>query len=236
MGPLTRVLCLVATAVVCLECSRQPAHMVAAAPGAAVAGSPSAAAPVSESNVQVLTDATFEQETQAVTGSTSGDWFVKFYAPWCVHCRKLAPVWEELATKLKGQINVAHLDATTNQQTARRFGIRGFPTLLYFKDGQMYNYSGARTVDDLYTFATGGWKQTTGKPIPPVVSWFDLTKDEILVAFQQLRDVFIQFPAPLLMLFAMGCIMGCVLTCLCVALCMGTKGREKKVVVSKKKD
>lgn len=46
--------------------------MVAAAPGAAVAGSPSAAAPVSESNVQVLTDATFEQETQAVTGSTSG--------------------------------------------------------------------------------------------------------------------------------------------------------------------
>lgn len=78
----------------------------------------------------------------AFSAAVSGDWFVKFYAPWCVHCRKLAPVWEELATKLKGQINVAHLDATTNQQTARRFGIRGFPTLLYFKDvGELVHVS-----------------------------------------------------------------------------------------------
>ena len=72
----------------------------------------------------------------------SGDWFVKFYAPWCGHCRKMAPAWEELATKLKGQINVAHLDATANPQTAKRFGIRGFPTLLYLKDVRRQWYKG----------------------------------------------------------------------------------------------
>lgn len=62
-------------------------------------------------------------------------------------------------------------------------------------------------------------------------------KDEFVLAVQQLRDVFIQFPVPLLMLFIVGCIMGSMITCLGVALCMGTKSGDVKVSkTSKKKD
>lgn len=45
----------------------------------------------------VLTEANFEHLTQAASGATTGDWFVKFYAPWCGHCQRLAPAWDELA-------------------------------------------------------------------------------------------------------------------------------------------
>lgn len=232
---LRRVLCLVAICIIWQEYSNNTLVEAASEPVAATkSGSPTVAAS-SDKDVRVLTDSNFEQETQAVTGSTSGDWFVKFYAPWCGHCRKMAPAWEELATKLKGQINVAHLDATTNPQTAKRFGIRGFPSLLFLKDGRMYEHKGSRSVEELYAFATGGWENTTGKPIPPVMSWFDSMKDEILSAIQQLRDMFIQSPVPLLLLLGIGCFASSMLTCFFIALCSGTKGRDKKLSKSSKK-
>ena len=60
-------------------------------------------------------------------------WFIKFYAPWCGHCRKLAPTWEKLHTELKDDLNVASVDCTTmaGQDLCANFGVRGYPTLLY---------------------------------------------------------------------------------------------------------
>eukprot|EP00127_Corallochytrium_limacisporum_P005752 Clim_evm131s210 gene=Clim_evmTU131s210 len=118
------------------------------------------------SDVVELTDANFEDKTQASTGATTGKWFVEFYAPWCGHCKKLAPVWEEVATALKGEINVAKVDCDANTATRNRFGIRGFPTLYMIDNGKMYKYQGARTKEALSAFAKGGYEKAASEEVP----------------------------------------------------------------------
>ena len=74
--------------------------------------------------VQPLTDNNFERLTQASTGMTTGAWFVKFYAPWCGHCKGLAPIWKEVAEELKTELTVAEVDCTVDRMTCKRFGVR----------------------------------------------------------------------------------------------------------------
>lgn len=45
-------------------------------------------------------------------------WFIKFYAPWCGHCKKLAPIWNEVAGELKGEVKFGNVDATVNTKLA----------------------------------------------------------------------------------------------------------------------
>ena len=85
-------------------------------------------------NVQPLTDKNFEHLTQASSGMTTGAWFVKFYAPWCGHCKGLAPTWEELGVELKTEMTVAKVDCTKEKMTCKRFGVRGYPTLILLKN------------------------------------------------------------------------------------------------------
>ena len=59
-------------------------------------------------------------------------WFVEFYAPWCGHCKKLEPEWNEVASKLKGQVKVAKVDATQESELAEKFKIKGYPTIKIF--------------------------------------------------------------------------------------------------------
>lgn len=81
---------------------------------------------------------------------------VEFYAPWCGHCKKLAPVWEELGQSFQGNsdIVIAKCDATAND-VPPSLNIRGFPTILLFPAGQKDNhieYQGSRSLDDLKSF------------------------------------------------------------------------------------
>ncbi len=61
---------------------------------------------------------------------------VDFWAPWCGPCRKVAPVVEELAQEYAGRVLVAKLNTDEHQDWARHLGIRGIPTLIFFKRGQ----------------------------------------------------------------------------------------------------
>jgi protein disulfide-isomerase A1 len=77
--------------------------------------------------------------------------FVKFYAPWCGHCKKLAPIWDQLADKMKDEnVVIAKYDATTNENEG--VNIKGFPTLKYYKNGNAIDYSGGRDLDSLLKF------------------------------------------------------------------------------------
>ncbi|KAM3858520.1 protein disulfide isomerase family A, member 8 [Diretmus argenteus] len=78
---------------------------------------------------------------------------VKFYAPWCGHCKKLAPDFEKAATRLKGTVQLAKVDCTTNTEICSRFGVSVYPTLKIFRNGEdSASYDGPRTADGIYHY------------------------------------------------------------------------------------
>jgi thioredoxin 1 len=83
--------------------------------------------------VQTLTDANFEQ----TVNGTSAPILVDFWAEWCGPCRRLAPTVDELAHEYDGRVVVAKMNVDENPATPMRFSIRGIPTLLLFKGGQL---------------------------------------------------------------------------------------------------
>jgi len=87
--------------------------------------------------------------------------FVEFYAPWCGHCKQLAPIWDELGEKFKdnADIVVAKMDATAND--LEDIKINSFPTLKFFPKGsdEVIDYNGARTLDGFVKFLESGGKE-----------------------------------------------------------------------------
>uniref|UniRef100_A0A6G1S6Q9 Protein disulfide-isomerase n=1 Tax=Aceria tosichella TaxID=561515 RepID=A0A6G1S6Q9_9ACAR len=83
------------------------------------------------------------------------DVFIEFYAPWCGHCKSLAPTWEELGNKLKDEpgVDIVKLDATAND-VPDLFTVHGFPTLYWFpKDTKTpVKYEGGRDINDLLNY------------------------------------------------------------------------------------
>ncbi|XP_069024851.1 protein disulfide-isomerase A3-like [Embiotoca jacksoni] len=78
---------------------------------------------------------------------------VKFYAPWCGHCKKLSPEFEKAATRLKGSVQLAKVDCTTHSETCGRFGVSGYPTLKIFRYGRdSAPYDGPRTAEGMFQY------------------------------------------------------------------------------------
>jgi len=141
----------------------------------------------------------FEHLTQAATGQTTGKWFVEFYAPWCGHCKALAPHWDELAAKIESDhsndgIVIAKVDASKkdNKALARRFDITGFPTLVYFAKGKMYSYLGGRSLDPMLAYVTGGYlNESEPKPqnVPPPPSWSFMKLQQLKAQVKGKNDI-----------------------------------------------
>ncbi|KAG4264182.1 protein disulfide-isomerase erp38 [Fusarium proliferatum] len=82
---------------------------------------------------------------------------VEFFAPWCGHCKTLAPVWEDLANTYeyaKDKVQIAKVDADAQRELGKRFGIQGFPTLKFFdgKSSKPQDYKSGRDLESLTNF------------------------------------------------------------------------------------
>lgn len=126
--------------------------------------------------------------------------FVEFYAPWCGHCKRLAPAYEEVGNAYdnSNDVIIAKVDADSEKTLGSRFGVRGFPTLKFFPKGSTdpEDYNGGRSAEDIIKFinskaGTGGrMKKTPSSVVDLNPSNF---KD---VVMDPTKSVLVEFYAP----------------------------------------
>ncbi|HTT08719.1 MAG TPA: thioredoxin TrxA [Gammaproteobacteria bacterium] len=88
---------------------------------------------MSSPNVVHATDASFEADVLNATLPV----LVDYWAEWCGPCRMIAPILDEIANSYAGKLKVAKVNVDENRDTATKYGIRGIPTLMIFKDGNI---------------------------------------------------------------------------------------------------
>ena len=107
-----------------------------------------------ESKVLELTTRTFEGNV--TNGRT---WLLEFYAPWCGHCKQLAPTYELVAVDLAVDgISVAMIDGSLHRGLAARFGVAGYPAIFHIAKKTVRLHEGARTKEAITHFARSGYR------------------------------------------------------------------------------
>jgi protein disulfide-isomerase A1 len=124
----------------------------------------------SEEGVLVLTDANFDEAIKA-----NNFLLVEFYAPWCGHCKKLAPEYVKAAATLAKEdppLYIAKVDATAEKEIAKKFEIQGYPTLKFFVNGVPSEYTGGRTDSEIVSWI----RKKTGPPSKEFTTPADVEK------------------------------------------------------------
>lgn len=84
-------------------------------------------------NILQVSDGSFDQDVL----KSGQPVLVDFWAEWCAPCRQIAPFLEEIAVEMAGKIKIAKINIDFNPNTPGRYGVRGIPTLMIFKNGQI---------------------------------------------------------------------------------------------------
>lgn len=101
------------------------------------------------SPVKQLTTSTFSQVKKGI-------WLVEFYAPWCGHCKSLAPEYEKAARALEGIANIAAINSDSEKTDVQ---IQGFPTIKLFVDGKVSDYNEGRDANSIINFMINNFKK-----------------------------------------------------------------------------
>ena len=84
-------------------------------------------------SISHLTDETFEEEVL----QSSMPILVDYWAPWCEPCKMIAPILDSLSAEYAGKLKISKLNIEDNQKTPQKYGVRGIPTLMIFKNGNV---------------------------------------------------------------------------------------------------
>jgi thioredoxin 1 len=99
--------------------------------------------------IENVTDASFENEVLKSSKAV----LVDFWAPWCGPCKMVAPILEEIAPEILDTISIRKMDVDTNTEIPAKFSVRGIPTLMIFRNGQVIGQKvGALTKGQLQAF------------------------------------------------------------------------------------
>ncbi|KAJ9557385.1 hypothetical protein OSB04_011999 [Centaurea solstitialis] len=145
-------------------------------------------------DVVVLTADNFENEVGKDRGA-----LVEFYAPWCGHCKKIAPFFEQLGILVKKTKSVlaGKVDCDENKELCTKYGVSGYPTIKWFPEGSLEpkDYEGSRTVDGFAEFINkeAGTNIKVGGFPSHVVALTTDNFDEIVM--DKTKDVFVEFYA-----------------------------------------
>jgi protein disulfide-isomerase A1 len=137
-----------------------------------------------EDGVLVLTEKNFDKAIEAHEFI-----LVEFYAPWCGHCKKLAPEYVKAAKaleKAESSVKLAKVDATVEKSLGTKFGVRGYPTLKFFKSGKPQEYKGPRDGPGIVQWL----EKKTGPPAVPVndMESFEKLKENPVVVVGVFKD------------------------------------------------